>query len=234
MCLDLNQLPTNHWELQLQHSLTEVPWDRLAYRTQIYCWRTISRRIRICCCTVCRCINPLCKKYNSWTAAFISWLFISSLTSYRLADLSTTKAETLVFRLRAVQKNLPWWRRGIRKKTEAPPLFWSTQQLRIFKNSYLWLMGPKKTKDGKTTDIALATVDCALENLTVWQIPMFGRNWGYLELETLEKQVLVISKEYYDSNKLFFYNCFAHNLLIFFILNIWLNIGFSKHWEFLS
>jgi hypothetical protein len=49
-------------ELQLQHGLTQAPWDCLAYRMQIDCWRTISRWMRICCCTVCWCINPLCEE----------------------------------------------------------------------------------------------------------------------------------------------------------------------------
>jgi hypothetical protein len=37
--------------------------------------------------------------------------------------------------------------------------------------------------------------------ICVWQIPVFSygllmRNWGYIEFETFEKTVLVISKEY--------------------------------------
>jgi hypothetical protein len=40
--------------------------------------------------------------------------------------------------------------------------------------------------------------------------------------------VLVISTEYYDSNKLFFYKHFAHNLPIFLIGKIWLNIGICQ------
>jgi hypothetical protein len=39
-----------------------------------------------------------------------------------------------------------------------------------------------------------------LENPSVWQIPVFRyglliRNWAYIEFDTLEKTVLVISKE---------------------------------------
>jgi hypothetical protein len=54
------------------------------------------------------------------------------------------------------------------------------------------------------------------------------RNRGSVEFETLEKTVLVISKEYLDSNKLFFYKRFVHNLPIFLIGKIWLNIGICQ------
>jgi hypothetical protein len=41
------------------------------------------------------------------------------------------------------------------------------------------------------------------------------RNPGYIEFEISRKKVVVISKTYEDSNKLFVYKRFAHNLPIF-------------------
>jgi hypothetical protein len=52
------------------------------------------------------------------------------------------------------------------------------------------------------------------------------RNRGYIEnLKRWQNSVGLYSMEYSDSNKLFFYKRFAHNLTIFLIGKIWLNIG---------
>jgi hypothetical protein len=72
-----------------------------------------------------------------------------------------------------------------------------------------------------------------LENLSVWQIKVFQcdllmRNWGYIECETWEKQCWSYLRNIRTAINYFFYKRFAHNLLIFLIGNIWLNIGICQ------
>jgi hypothetical protein len=75
-----------------------------------------------------------------------------------------------------------------------------------------------------------------------WKISVFGKSQrsaiqpadekpiGYTvhEFETLEKQCWSNQRNIYDSNELFFYKHFAHNLPIFLQGNIWLNIGICQ------
>jgi hypothetical protein len=71
-----------------------------------------------------------------------------------------------------------------------------------------------------------------LENLSVWQIPVFlygllRRNWGYIEFEMLEKQCCSYLRNIKTAIN---YVCkrFEHNLLIFLIGKIWMNIGICQ------
>jgi hypothetical protein len=70
-----------------------------------------------------------------------------------------------------------------------------------------------------------------LENLSIWQIPVFRydllrRNLGYIEFEMLEKQCWSYLRNIERAINYFFYKRFAHNLSIFSLEK------FDKHWDF--
>jgi hypothetical protein len=72
-----------------------------------------------------------------------------------------------------------------------------------------------------------------------WKISVFGKvqcsairiadeKLRIYRVGKVGKTVFVICKEYWHSNKLFFYKRFTHNLPIFLIRKVWLNIGICQ------
>jgi hypothetical protein len=79
------------------------------------------------------------------------------------------------------------------------------------------------------------TTSLNFENLSVWQIPVFRYELllGYIEFEMLGKQCCSSYLRNSKTAKNTIYKRFSHNLPIFVLGIIWLNIGFAKHWYFL-
>jgi hypothetical protein len=72
-----------------------------------------------------------------------------------------------------------------------------------------------------------------LENLSVWQIPVFRhslltRNPGYIEFEMLEKQWWSYLRNIKTAINYFFYKRYTHNLSLFLTGKFWLNIGICQ------
>jgi hypothetical protein len=85
-------------------------------------------------------------------------------------------------------------------------------------------------KDEATKFVYTRSYIFRLENLSVWQIPVFCygslvRDRGYIELELLENHFWSYLRNIKTAINYFFYKCFAHNLPIFLVGKIWLNIG---------
>jgi hypothetical protein len=65
-------------------------------------------------------------------------------------------------------------------------------------------------------------------NIPVLYYGLLLRNRGYIEFETLEKQCWSYLRNIKTAINYFFYKHFAHNLPIFLLDKIWLNIGICQ------